>query len=341
MLLNFTIGFVMIKPVIEMTKEHVLKMLMMEEDYLSGETVSRELGITRAAVSIAVKSLREEGYIIDSVTNRGDKLLVRPDILSEGAVAAFLPEGRMDNVCFLKKVDSTNDYLRQLAQQGAPQGQVVISDYQTKGKGRQGRSFDSPPGAGVYFSYLFRPNTIPSDTAEITAWSAVAVQNAIRSVCGFEADIKWINDLVVGERKLCGILTELSVEAESGQIQFVIIGVGINCNESTEDFAPDIQDRATSMFLQTGSRIDRSRLAAKLVGHFDRMVQDWPDEHDRYLEQYRQWCSTTGRMITVFRGNETETAYAEHVDDHFGLVVRMNDGSIKVLNSGEVSTRNK
>ena len=306
----------MIKPVIEMTKEHVLKMLMMEEDYLSGETVSRELGITRAAVSIAVKSLREEGYIIDSVTNRGYKLLVRPDILSEGAVAAFLPEGRMDNVCFLKKVDSTNDYLRQLAQQGAPQGQVVISDYQTKGKGRQGRSFDSPPGA-------------------------VAVQNAIRSVCGFEADIKWINDLVVGERKLCGILTELSVEAESGQIQFVIIGVGINCNESTEDFAPDIQDRATSMFLQTGSRIDRSRLAAELVGHFDRMVQDWPDEHDRYLEQYRQWCSTTGRMITVFRGNETETAYAEHVDDHFGLVVRMNDGSIKVLNSGEVSTRNK
>ena len=331
----------MIKPVIEMTKEHVLKMLMMEEDYLSGETVSRELGITRAAVSIAVKSLREEGYIIDSVTNRGYKLLVRPDILSEGAVAAFLPEGRMDNVCFLKKVDSTNDYLRQLAQQGAPQGQVVISDYQTKGKGRQGRSFDSPRGAGVYFSYLFRPNTIPSDTAQITAWSAVAVQNAIRSVCGFEADIKWINDLVVGERKLCGILTELSVEAESGQIQFVIIGVGINCNESTEDFAPDIQDRATSMFLQTGSRIDRSRLAAKLVGHFDRMVQDWPDEHDRYLEQYRQWCSTTGRMITVFRGNETETAYAEHVDDHFGLVVRMNDGSIKVLNSGEVSTRNK
>lgn len=331
----------MIKQVSVMTKEQVLRMLMMEEDYLSGEAVSRELGITRAAVSAAVKSLRAEGYMIDSVTNRGYKLLVRPDILSEGAVASFLPEERVENVCFLKKVDSTNDYLRQLAQQGAPQGQVVISDHQTKGKGRQGRSFDSPPGAGVYFSYLFRPDTVPSDTAEITAWSAVAVRKAIQKVSGFEPEIKWINDLVVEERKLCGILTELSVEAESGQVHFVIIGVGINCNELSEDFAADIQDRATSLYLQTRSKIDRAALAAELVHHFDQMVLDWPEQHDRYLEQYRHWCSTTGRRITIFRGNEKETALAECVDDSFGLVVRLDDGSRKVLNSGEVSTRNE
>ena len=331
----------MIKPVIAMTKEQILKMLMMEKDYLSGESVSRELGITRAAVSAAVKSLRAEGYTIDSVTNRGYKLIVRPDILSEGAVASFIPEERVENVCFLKKVDSTNDYLIQLAQQGAPQGQVVISDHQTRGKGRQGRSFDSPPGAGVYFSYLFRPDTVPSDTAEITAWSAVAVLKAIQKVCGFEPEIKWINDLVVGDRKLCGILTELSVEAESGQIQFVIIGVGINCNESSTDFAADIQDRATSLYLQTGNKIDRAALAAELVHRFDQMVLDWPEQHDRYLEQYRHWCSTTGRRITIIRGNEQETALAERVDDSFGLVVQLNDGSRKVLNSGEVSTRNK
>ena len=151
---------------------------------------------------------------------------------------------------------------------------------------------------------------------------------------------KWINDLVVGDKKLCGILTELAVEAESGQVQFVIIGVGINCNELTEDFSEDIQDRATSLFLQTGNRIDRNALAAELVQNFDQMISHWPDEHDWYLEQYCRWCSTTGRMIRIIKGNETETAFAERVNNSFGLVVKLADGSMKVLNSGEVTTRN-
>lgn len=330
----------MMNEVMNMTKDHVLKMLIQSDSYLSGETVSQELGITRAAVNAAVKSLRADGYIIDSVTNRGYKLMNKPDILCEGAIASCLPENRMETVCFLKEVDSTNDYLRKLAYQGAPQGQVVISDHQTNGKGRQGRSFDSPSDAGIYFSYLFRPTTVPADTAEITAWSAVAVQNSIRSVCGFESEIKWINDLVIGDKKLCGILTELAVEAESGQVQFVIIGVGINCNELTEDFSEDIQDRATSLFLQTGHRIDRNALAAELVQNFDQMISHWPDEHDWYLEQYCRWCSTTGRMIRIIKGNETETAFAERVNNSFGLVVKLADGSMKVLNSGEVTTRN-
>ena len=307
----------MMNEVMNMTKDHVLKMLIQSDSYLSGETVSQELGITRAAVNAAVKSLRADGYIIDSVTNRGYKLMNKPDILCEGAIASCLPENRMETVCFLKEVD-----------------------HQTNGKGRQGRSFDSPSDAGIYFSYLFRPTTVPADTAEITAWSAVAVQNSIRSVCGFESEIKWINDLVVGDKKLCGILTELAVEAESGQVQFVIIGVGINCNELTEDFSEDIQDRATSLFLQTGHRIDRNALAAELVQNFDQMISHWPDEHDWYLEQYCRWCSTTGRMIRIIKGNETETAFAERVNNSFGLVVKLADGSMKVLNSGEVTTRN-
>lgn len=335
----FTIVFGTIEPVIKMTKYRILKMLIQSDDYISGEIISNELGITRAAVNAAVKSLREEGYVIDSATNRGYLLVSSPDLLNEGEISSHLSDDQMKNVCFLPEVGSTNDHLRAMAYEGAPQGQVVISDCQTKGKGRQGRSFSSPSGAGVYFSYLFRPQTLPADTAEITAWAAVTVHEAIRSVCDFESEIKWINDLVVGEKKLCGILTELAVEAESGRVEFVIIGVGINCNETTDEFDLEIRERATSLFLQTGSKVNRGHLAAELVKHFDRMDGDWPAKHDWYLERYRRWCNTTGRSVRILRGQEAEVVYAEGIDDGFGLVVRRNDGTVKVLNSGEVSTR--
>ncbi|MEI3506310.1 MAG: biotin--[acetyl-CoA-carboxylase] ligase [Anaerotignum faecicola] len=219
-----------------MTKDAVLAILRKENDYISGEHISRLLGVSRAAVNTAVKALRAEGYEISSSTNKGYHLDAVPNSISAQELAAYLDEARMQTVECLASVDSTNNRLRELALAGAPNGQVVLANEQTQGKGRRGRAFASPQDNGIYLSILFHPDTLPTDIVEITAWTAVATNNAIEEVCGVRAGIKWVNDLVIDRKKICGILTEMSVESESGYIQYLIIGIGINVNGQAEDF---------------------------------------------------------------------------------------------------------
>ena len=219
-----------------MTKDAVLAILRKENDYISGEHISRLLGVSRAAVNTAVKALRAEGYEISSSTNKGYHLDAVPNSISAQELAAYLDEARMQTVECLASVDSTNNRLRELALAGAPNGQVVLANEQTRGKGRRGRAFASPQDNGIYLSILFHPDTLPTDIVEITAWTAVATNNAIEEVCGVRAGIKWVNDLVIDRKKICGILTEMSVESESGYIQYLIIGIGINVNGQAEDF---------------------------------------------------------------------------------------------------------
>lgn len=323
-----------------MTKDLVLMRLLQSNNFISGESISKELGISRAAVNVAVKNLRLDGYEILSTTKRGYKLTGRPDVLRFGELAALLGEERMKTVMVKDSVSSTNDYLRELACNGAPEGQVVLADYQTHGKGRRGREFISPAGSGIYLSILLKPKTLPSDTAEITAWTAVAVQEAIYNITGVSADIKWINDLLCYDKKLCGILTELSVEAESGQIRFVIVGIGINVNNLSSQFPDEIKNVATSLYLECGKKIDRVKLAAELICQMDKLICDWPKGHAYYLEAYRKKCSTPGHNIRIFSGADEELAYAEGIDDNFGLIVRKQDGLRKTINSGEISIRN-
>lgn len=322
-----------------MTKYKILSILINEKDYISGEIISEKIGISRAAVNSAIKNLRSEGYEINSVTNRGYRLAAHPNQLNEGEIGAFLPDKRMQSVLCLESVDSTNNYLRNMAYDSAPQGQVVISNHQTAGKGRHGRRFESPSQTGIYFSYLLRPNTKPENTVEITAWTAVAVCRAMEEVTGFAPDIKWINDLEIGGKKLCGILTELAVEAETREVQFIIVGIGINVNEENKDFPEEIADVATSMKIETGKEVSRGELAAAIIRHMDELMTKWPMTHEEYYEEYCRRCSTPGHMIQVITGTTEEQAYAKSVDSSFGLVVEYPDGSEKVLNSGEVSTK--
>ena len=233
-----------------MTKDAVLAILRKENDYISGEHISRLLGVSRAAVNTAVKALRAEGYEISSSTNKGYHLDAVPNSISAQELAAYLDEARMQTVECLASVDSTNNRLRELALAGAPNGQVVLANEQTQGKGRRGRAFASPQDNGIYLSILFHPDTLPTDIVEITAWTAVATNNAIEEVCGVRAGIKWVNDLVIDRKKICGILTEMSVESESGYIQYLIIGIGINVNEQAEDFPEEVRHIATSLAME-------------------------------------------------------------------------------------------
>ena len=324
-----------------MLKDDVLKLIYRENGYISGETISRKLGVTRAAVNTAVKALREDGYKITSSTNKGYLLTDCPDILSKGSITALLPDSRSSGIYYFDSVDSTNTVLKDLASKGASSGTVVIADHQTGGKGRRGRSFASPPGAGIYLSYLFRPESGFDKISDLTSWTAVAVADAIKNAYGLDSQIKWVNDLLMNRKKICGILTEASVEGESGFIDTCIIGIGVNVNESA--FPPEIADIATSISMENeGRTFIRSALAAGIISSMDKLSEDWPVS-PYYLERYRELNITAGSRITAYprkiENGQGRSGTAVCINDDFSLRVEFEDGSVEDLKSGEVSVR--
>ena len=235
---------------------------------------------------------------------------------------------------FLPVVDSTNNYLKALAEEGAPHGTVAAADCQTGGRGRMGRSFDSAAGAGVYLSVLLRPACPPEALMTLTAQAAVASARAVEAVCGETVGIKWVNDLVLSGRKVCGILTELSVDAQSGLVRSAVVGVGVNCSRREEDFPPALRGTAGSLLSQTGRRPDRNLLAAALIRELSRLPElDW-------REDYRARCLNLGKPVQVLRpGQEPIPALALDVGPQAELLVRLADGRQLAVNAGEVSVR--
>ena len=319
-----------------MTKDSVLAILRNAGDYVSGEKISKLLGVSRSAVNLAIKSLRNDGYDILSSTNRGYFLKSAADKIDAREISAHLPAQRMLSVRCEDTVDSTNNLLRELAFKGAPDGQVVVANEQTQGRGRRGRTFVSPKDKGIYLSMLFRPNTLPSDTAEITAWTAVAVRNAVKRICGIYPSIKWVNDLLINGRKICGILTEVSIESESGLVQHIIIGVGVNVNESPRDFPEELQKVASSLFIETGKNFSRAALAAAIIEEMDNMRASWPHDKEQYLKAYTENNFTIGKKVSVLYGASEKYGFAEKINDDFSLAVRFVDGTAANVSSGEV-----
>lgn len=322
-----------------MLRDAVLTILKEREGYVSGAEISRALDVTRMAVSNAVRALREEGYEIDAVTNRGYRIRTCADKITAGDVHPYLPPERRALVRCFDRVDSTNTYLKREAMNGAPDGLCAIANEQTAGKGRSGRSFSSKPDCGVYFSILLRPDCAPVEAVTLTAHMAVATCRALEDACGVQAGIKWTNDIVLGTHKVCGLLTEMSVEGESGALEYVVAGIGVNANNTPEDFPPELRQIAGSVFSETGVRVDRARLAAALVRAMDEMYAAWQKDHRVYLEEYRARCVTTGREVRLLRGDRERRGYADAVTDDFGLLVRYDDGTREEITSGEVSVR--
>lgn len=325
-----------------MSKEQILSILKQNAgNYCSGEIIRQQLGISRAAVSKAVAALRQEGYVIAATTNRGYRLEESPDRLTEGTIRPWLHStvlGSNDRLICLDSIDSTNNYLKRLAVEGAPDGTVAVADQQTAGRGRLGRSFQSPAGTGIYISFLLRPDLLPNKAMNLTACTAVAVCDAVERTCGMRPQIKWTNDVLMNKRKLCGILTEMSVEGETGALQYIVVGIGVNVNQNLEDFPPELQTIAGSVAMATGERMDRGHLTAELVNAMDEMYAAWKAGHWD-VNRYRADCATIGREVRVIRGSSERNAFAETVDDDFALVVRYEDGTRETVFSGEVSVR--
>ena len=202
-----------------------------------------------------------------------------------------------------------------------------------------GRSFHSPAGKGMYLSVILRPRCDPTDLMHLTCAVAVAVCQAVEKATGYRPGIKWINDLVAGKQKLGGILTEMSIDSKTGLVDYAIVGIGINCNHTREDFPPELQDIATSLLTVTGKAVNVARLAAETVAALEKMSAGLLTEKDPMMVLYRQNCITLGQEIVVLRSEEKRYGTALDVDTDGGLLVKFPEGTTEIVNSGEVSVR--
>lgn len=313
------------------TKEKLLTLLENRRgSFVSGEEAAKVLSVSRAAVCKAVKALRQEGYPIDAVTNRGYCLSQAGDVLSAQGIARYLnPELRP---LVEKSLDSTNAAARRLAERGEPEGTVVLSGSQTQGRGRYGRSFYSPADTGVYLSLLLRPVGDPQQTVLLTAAAAAAMCQAMEALGVEGPKIKWVNDIFLRGKKVCGILCEASFSLETGAPEYVVVGAGINVYTPQGGFPAELAGIAGAVW-DAPVPDGKNKLAAEFLNRFWAMYRTGGD----FLEDYRHRSLVVGKTVTVLSGDTRQEALALGIDDRCRLRVRFGDGREQTLSYGEVS----
>ena len=318
-------------------QEKILQMLRETGGYLSGEQISRQLGVSRSAVWKSINALRQQGYHIDSSTNKGYKLENVPDILTAPEIQHGLSTHTMGKqVIFLKEVDYTNEEAKRQGIQGAPEGTVCLAEHQTGGKGRLGRRWVSLPGEGIWMSILLHPGITPYEVSQITLLAGLAVCRAIRSVTGCDALIKWPNDIVIHGKKLVGILTELAAEAD--RINYAITGIGINVNQ--QQFPQEIAYKATSLFLETQHKWSRAPLVQKVLENFEDAYDSFLTEASfDFITPYKELCISLGREVSVQRGEQIIQGKAVDISRSGELVIETPQGHLYAINSGEVTVQ--
>jgi len=319
-------------------QDHLREVLESNRDvFFSGEEIARKLGVSRNAVWKAAKALQADGYPIEAVTNRGYRLPENSDVLSESGVRRCLRgEAQSLRLNVFGSVSSTNIVLRELADRGEPEGAVAIAVSQTGGRGRRGRSFFSPPGTGAYVSILLRPDLAAEDATFITTASAVAVCEAVETVSGRPAQIKWVNDVLLDGRKICGILTEASFGMESGRVEYAVLGAGINVYTPEGDFPEEIRKVAGSVFDRPQPDA-KNRLIAEYLSCFLPRYRALGGVDT--VSEYRRRSAVIGRRVAVRSAAGETPALALGVDDRCRLLVRYENGAQEALSSGEISVR--
>ena len=321
-------------------RDKILGMLMKNrERHISGEAVSLELGVTRAAVWKHIKQLKDEGFHIESVNNRGYRLVKWPDRL-ESAVLKGLLNTRELGCCLEvhSTIDSTNMRAKELALKGAPHGTLVLSEEQQRGRGRLGRVWVSPEGTGLWMSLLLRPALMPAEAFRITMVAALVVAGALKNASGCDAGIKWPNDIIMGGRKVCGILTEIQAEPEV--IQYAVVGIGVNVNNEAGSFPEELAESAGSLRMAAGVQMDRMTLASSILNMFEDLYLRYCNNDSSGLaEEYRRASVTIGRKVRVSAPAGCFEGMAEDFGEDGSLLVRLADQSLKRVYSGDVSVR--
>lgn len=318
------------------TKDRVLALLETHRGtYISGEQIAASLSVSRNAVWKAINALRQSGYQIDAITNQGYCLAAANDVLSVQGILPLLNEKSRtyaDFMQFLDAPDSTNQAAKAMALSGAPHGTVLLADSQTNGRGRYARSFYSPSG-GLYMSIILHPEQLHfAHVTAVTAFAAVAVCEALEAVTGQSPEIKWVNDILIDGKKVCGILTEAVTDFESGSLGWIVLGIGINVQAQPKDFPPALREIAVSV----GSGVPslRNRLAAAII---DRVLGlPTPPQEAALFQRYQTRLRMLGKSVTVKQGDTSYPARAVGLDDAGHLIVQTADGVQRILSSGEV-----
>ncbi|MBA3016796.1 MAG: biotin--[acetyl-CoA-carboxylase] ligase [Proteobacteria bacterium] len=321
------------------TKDQLLLYLKENQgNWVSGELISNNLSVSRAAIWKHIRNLKEEGYVIESASKKGYLLSESSDPITADEIRQGLCTkvfGKK-NIIFLNETDSTNTRAKELAAQGAPEGTLVIAEKQTEGRGRRGRSWFSPPGGGIYFSLILRPVISPGETPKITLMTAVVLAETLISLMKLKLRIKWPNDILVNGKKLAGILTEISTEMDA--VNYIIVGLGLNVNTQFEKFPQDIKGNATSILIENGKQFPR----VKLIQHYLKLYEIYYDmfknnDFEPIMKRWRELADIIGKQIRVDVIGKTHIGKVVDVDNDGVLILKDDQGRLQRIFSGDVT----
>jgi len=310
--------------------EKLISILRKADGFVSGQSLSHELGLTRAGVWKKIISLRNKGFLIEAQKGIGYRLIDTPDLEEEDLKSLLAGDY---NLIYLSETDSTNDYSMSLVSKGILEDTIVVAESQKRGKGRLGRVWLSPPGKNIYMSVIIRPELHPKDSTLITLLSAVCSAHAIRAITGLDALIKWPNDIIVNSKKIGGILLEL--RSEPDRIAQAVIGIGINVNSERGDFPPELCPIATSIFIETGRHYKRTPIIVEIARGIKKYLSNF--EPKTLLDEWRALSCTLGKEVLVSTPKETLRGWAEDIDETGRLLLRTGDGSLIPIHSGDLS----
>lgn len=319
------------------TKDKVLAFLEQNRGtHISGAKIAAEIEVSRNAVWKAIKQLEIEGYEIEAITNKGYCLSETNSQMSAvGLIEQLQTSFKTTPIYYFETIDSTNKKAKELAIEGASHGTLVFANEQTAGKGRYGRSFESPKDTGIYMSLILRPQELMfNDPTILTSYAAVVVSEAIESLTGKKVGIKWVNDLFLENKKVCGILTEAVTNFENGQIEWIVLGIGINLSTSQEAFSEEVSLKAGSILATSEKEINRNQLVAKI---YEGLLQTQKELTVlEVMEEYKARSIILNKRVLIQQGKKDLYVLIKDIDTAGQLIVQLDNGELKTFNSGEI-----
>jgi BirA family transcriptional regulator, biotin operon repressor / biotin---[acetyl-CoA-carboxylase] ligase len=320
------------------TDAKILSALRANPDGVSGAQLAEQLKISRAAVWARIEELRKLDYDIEASPHFGYRLVSSPNALHADDLLARLGKTKVigRDIRVFEETTSTNDVIEKLARDGVKEGVVVFAESQTKGRGRLGRKWMSPTHKGLWFSILLRPELSPQETTQLTVASATSLRRAIKNVAGISAEIKWPNDLLIGGKKVVGILTEMSAEVD--RVRHVILGIGVDVNQDAAEFPPELRKLATSLKIEAGGEISRAELATAILRELDfDYARICEGKFSAVADEWEAGCATIGKNVSVQMGVRKIRGCAESLDDDGALLVRTEHGHLERVIGGDVT----
>ncbi|HMK54130.1 MAG TPA: biotin--[acetyl-CoA-carboxylase] ligase [Methanobacteriaceae archaeon] len=318
-----------------MVKKKILKTLNKKKGmYLKEEEVTSHAGITAEELQNEIESLKSDGYIIDTSLSEGYRLVESPNRLLPYELQRELETKYIgQNVHYFKEVDSTNEVAKKLAENGAVEGTIIIAESQSRGRGRRGKRWLSPEG-GVWMTIILRPDVSPVKAPQLTLITGVAVAQTLQNECQLDVGIKWPNDILIGDKKVCGILTEAAADKEF--LDYVVVGIGIDLNVNVELFPPELRDGATSLQFELEKEIYSVELVQKFLKNFENIYEDFKEGNfPEILSQWRKLSKTIGKSVAVHKKGRIVLGEAVGITKDGILILEMEDGTLRKIISGE------